>query len=307
MKKYVMAPICVALFVASCGQPGGTSDRQEDTPIFNDLSDAGAAPCENGGIATGDEVSIKGDSPLYDAPDGSRIVNEKATAALGKTHYQQVDNSERLKEVCRTQKWSKVQVIEPSWLTDVVGWVPVSALRPIERDASGTRRYVEADFMWDKDTSRHKTRLVAAVNRIARENSNCASLDPGTLSRSPSRSRPGKPVYFITCNSPDDRPFNVWFETSDADSAKSFAAIPNIDRATAVQVCEQAAKMAANNPQTVDFSRFMDVAFLTYPNGRSRLLSTFSAKNAFGVEGKFNIGCLFDGSQLIETNITENR
>jgi hypothetical protein len=308
MGTYWTGACCFILLVSGCGQSAETNDAESSkNPIFNGLSASGPEPCEHGGISTGDEVSIKGESPLYDAPDGNRVVNEKATAALGKTHYQQVDNSERLKEVCRTQKWSKVQVLEPSWLTDVVGWVPVSALRSIELDAGGARRYVAADFTWDKDTESHKARLVAAVNRIARENANCASIDPGTLAKSPSRSKAGKPVFFITCNSPKGQPFNVWFEPTDAERGKSFAAIRNIDRATAVQQCEQAARMAANNPQTVDFSRFLDVAFLTYPNGRSRLLSTFSAKNAFGVEGKFNIGCLFDGSQLIETNISEGR
>lgn len=307
MAKYGVAPCLVALIIAGCGQPAETNDSGATPPIFNGLSEAGSEPCEHGGIATGDEVSIKGEFPLYDAPNGERVINEKATAALGKTHYQQVDNSERLKEVCRTQEWSKVQVLEPSWLTDVVGWVPVSALRPIERDAGGARRYVAADFTWEKDTEPHKARLVAAVNRIARENANCASIDPGTLAKSPSRSTARRPVFFITCNSPNDQPFNVWFEPGDAESGKSFAAIRNIDRATAVQQCERAARMAANNPQTVDFSRFLDVAFLTYPNGRSRLLSTFLAKNGFGVEGKFNIGCLFEGGQLIETSISESR
>jgi len=308
MKNDWIALSCLALMVPGCDQPSENSERGRgtDAPIFSGLSEAGAKPCEHGGIATGEEVSISGESPLYDGPNGKRVVNEKATSVLGTTHYQQVDNSERLKELCRTQKWSKVQVLEPSWLTDVVGWVPVSALRAIERDAGGARRYVEADFTWEKDTSPHKARLVAAVNRIARENANCTSIDLGTLSKSPSRSKSGKPVFFITCNSPNDQPFNVWFEPGDAKSNNSFAAIPNIDRATAIQSCELAAKMAANNPQTVAFSKFLDVAFITYPNGRGRLLSTFTAKNAFGVEGKFNIGCLFEGNQLIETSLSQS-
>jgi hypothetical protein len=146
---------------------------------------------------------------------------------------------------------------------------------------------------------------VAAVNRIARENANCLTVDPGTLSKSGNRGTAQDPVFFITCKSPNDQPFNVWFEAHDATSGRSFAAIPNISRGKAVLACERAAKLAANNPQTVDFSTFMDVAFLTYPDGRSRLLSSFTAKNPFGVEGKFSIGCLFEGGELIETSISE--
>lgn len=71
--------------------------------------------------------------------------------------------------------------------------------------------------------------------------------------------------------------------------------------------CERAAKDAANNLQTVDFSRFMDVAFVPYANGNSRLISSFTAKNAFGVEGKFRIECFFEGGTMTEQNISEQR
>ena len=208
------ATCLLAALLAGCGPPAETSDAEASQLTGNKNSDVGAEPCDHGGIATGNEVSIKGDSPLYDAPNGKRIVNDKATAALGETHYQQVDNTERLREVCRTQKWSKVQVLEPSWLTDVVGWVPLTALRSIERETGGARRYVAADFTWDNHTLPYKGKLVEAVNQVARENANCVSIDPGTLAKSPSRSKAGKPVFFITCNGQEDQPFNVWFEPS---------------------------------------------------------------------------------------------
>jgi len=175
------------------------------------FSNSGVQPCEYGGFATGDEVGIKGESPVFNAPGGSRVINQKATAALGKTHYEQVDNSERLREICRTKKWSKVRVIEPTYLKHVVGWVPLSALRSINRNTRGLRQYVEADFTWRKDTSPYKARLLSAINRISRENANCARIDPGTLFKSPARSRPNKPIFFITCTSQSGGVFNVWF------------------------------------------------------------------------------------------------
>lgn len=229
MKKFLVMSTCLAFVImSSCGQPIETNktdqagdpivrelsektDKAGD-PISRDLSEEAAKGCENGGIATRDEVGIQGESPLYDKPNGERIINQKATDALGKTHYQQVDKSERLEELCRTQKWSKVQVLEPSWLTDVVGWVPNSALREIERDGGGARQYVEADFTWNSETSPEKAKLIAAVNRIARDNANCNGVNPGTLFKSLTRSKPGKPVFFVTCNGPSDQPFNVWFE-----------------------------------------------------------------------------------------------
>lgn len=300
MRGYV--GILLAISLAGCG---GTNSADDDA-IFKAVRDDGfGGACENGGIATGDIVAVSADTNLLDAPNGSRIVNEKASAVLKETYYQQVDSTETLRETCRTDKWSKIQVKEPASLNHVEGWLQNSALRLIGADAAGNRNYVEADFYWDDDTSRYRPQLVAAVNRIVRENDNCLSVDPGTLSESGSRGTAARPVYFITCNGPNDRPFNVWFERDDATSGKSFAAIRNIDRGDAVVACERAAKAAANNPQTVDFSTFMDVAYLTYPNGRSRLLSSFTAKNAFGVEGKFTIGCLFEGQELIETVVNQ--
>lgn len=260
--------------------------------------------CEGGGIVTNAEMAVSDSVDLRSEASGSsaKIVNEKATNALGETIYQQVDETERLREVCRQKDWAKVQVVEPDWLTHVSGWVPVRALRAIDRDASGKRTYVDADFMWDSDTTQFKPQLVAAVNRIVRENDRCPSVDPGTLTKSPTRSKPGQPVFFITCNG--RQPFNVWFEPEDAsDPTKSFAAIRNVDRSSAVRLCEEAAKDAAANPETVGFSRFMDLAFVPYANGNTRIISSFTASNAVGVEAKFRIECFFEGNTMTERNI----
>jgi hypothetical protein len=303
---------CISLLLSACSSPSEVdsdakaSKASDDHAIFANLKSDVPTVCEHDGIATMDTVGIIGDADVLDAPNGKRIINQKATAALHKTFYQSVDHTEVLKELCRTKGWAKVQVTEPSELAHVVGWVRTSALRQLQSDTNGARIYTEDDFSWDGKAARYKKQLTAGVNRILRENANCARVDPGTLYESGDRSKPGKPVFFITCYSGADQPFNVWFEPDDAASSKSFAAITNISRPDAIQACQQAAKVAAQNPQTVNFSTFMDVAYLSYPNGRSRLLSSFTASNAFGVKGKFNIACLFDGSQLIETNIARS-
>lgn len=307
MKAQIIAAFCgVSVIASACSQSpeeGGGSDG-----IFEAAGGKVAQTCEGGGIVTNDEFSVTGSVDLRSKPSNSavKIVNEKASSIIHTTEYQQVDYSERLKEVCRQKDWSKIQVLEPDWLTHVTGWVPVKALRAIQRDRSGTRTYVEADFSWDKDSEAFKPKLVAAVNRIVRENAHCPIVDPGTLSKSGARSRPGNPVFYVTCQS--EQPFNIWFEPSDAvDKGKSFAAIRNVDRSGAVQLCEQAAKEAANNPQTVSFSKFMDLAFVPYANGNTRIISSFRAKNAFGVESKFRIECFFEGSTMTEQNIEEDR
>lgn len=310
MKNVVVGALCsVAVVLSGCSsQPEEIAAETSGSGIFNKTVASVPETCEGGGIVTNDEVSVIGSVDLRSSPNGKsdKIVNEKASNALGTTHYQQVDNSERLKEVCRQKDWSKVQVLEPEWLTNVNGWVPVKSLRAIQRDTSGKRTFVEADFTWDDDTSPYKPKLVAAVNRIVRENDRCPTVDPATLSKSGNRGTKAKPVFYVTCQG--EQPFNVWFEPEDAaDRRKSFAAARNVGQGDAVLACEQAAKQAANNPQTVDFSRFMDVAFVPYANGNSRLISSFTAKNAFGVEGKFRIECFFEGGTMTEQNISEDR
>ena len=301
--KAVAATSLVALVLSGCG---GAGDSQKGSGIFTQTSVSVSRSCEGGGIATGDEVAVTGDIDLRAAPSGSakRVINERATEILHETYYHSVDQTERLKELCRQKNWSKVQVVEPASLNYVMGWVPVSALRSIERDASGTRNYVESDFTWDAETASYKAALVANVNKIVRENERCESVDPGTLSRSGNKGTRGKPVFFITCNTGADV-FNVWFEPGDAAAGKTFRAVQNIGQGAAVIACERAAREAANNPQTVDFSQFLDVAFVPYPNGNSRLVSSFTAKNSFGVEGKFNIECFFEGDALTERHISE--
>lgn len=300
--------------MAACSQSpeavadGNSSAGDESDGIFKGAVGKVAQTCEGSGIVTNDEFSVNGSVDLRSKPSESskKIVNEKASSILHTTEYQQVDYSERLKEVCRQKDWSKIQVLEPDWLTDVTGWVPVKALRAIQRDSTGKRTYVEADFSWDRDSDAFKPKLVAAVNRIVRENARCPTVDPGTLSKSGPRSKPGKPVFYVTCQG--EQPFNVWFEPSDAaDKGKSFSAMRNVDRGGAVQLCEQAAKEAANNPQTVSFSKFMDLAFVPYANGNTRIISSFTAKNTFGVESKFRIECFFEGSTMTERNIEEGR
>ena len=310
MNKVIVSALCsVAAVLSGCSsQQDEATAEASGSGIFNTTVASVPETCEGGGIVTNDEVSVTGSVDLRSAPSDSadKMVNEKATSAIGETVLQQVDNSERLKEICRQKDWSKVQVLEPDRLTHVNGWVPVKSLRAIQRATSGKRTFVEADFTWDDDTAPYKPKLVAAVNRIVRENDRCPTIDPGTLSKSGNRGTAAKPVFYVTCQG--EQPFNVWFEPeAAANRGKSFAAARNIGQADAVQACERAAKQAANNPQTVDFSRFMDVAFVSYANGNSRLISSFTAKNAFEVEGKFRIECFFEGGTMTEQNISERR
>ena len=282
---------------------------ESDSAIKTELNASGdiPQPCGEGGLALRDVVAVTGEQELFSSPklDAPRIKNEKASKALGRAHYHQIDYSTTVRRLCAQSEWTEVQIVTPDWLTSVRGWVPNSVLREIERSEDGTRKFVEADFFWDDDTSQFKPQIVAVVNRIARENRNCSTIDPSSVAKSPSRSKPNDPVFFVTCGTGTDV-FNVWFKPADAEGGELFLAKTPLDRNAAADACEMAAKQAATHPSTVSFSRVWDLAYIPHPSGRARVVSSFTAKNALNLELKFRIDCLFDGSTLIETNIAES-
>lgn len=169
------------------------------------------------------------------------------------------------------------------------------------------RVFVEEDFFWYEIDPQFKEQIVAVANKIIRENDNCKQLDTESSTKSPSRSKPGDPVFFFTCDSGDGLSgiFNVFFRPTDAEAVDAFAAIEPLAKSAATDACEMAAKRAANNPSTVKFSRIMDLAYLPHVSGRARVVSTFKAKNTFGLELEYRIDCSFDGASLIDTSISE--
>lgn len=265
-----------------------------------------ASSCILGDGAPGDVVAVTGDHEMHEAPDAAaaRIKNEKASAALGETHYHQIDASTTVRRLCQIGDWTEVQIVTPDWLTSVRGWVPSSALRGIETSAEGARVFVEADFYWDDDTAKAKDQIVAVVNKIARENDNCPDPDPSSVAKSADKSKPGNPVFYVTCGSGADV-FNIWFRPGDATDGTTFDAVRLLSKAAASEACEQVAKSAAAHPSTVDFSRVMDLSYFAHKNGNVRVTSSFTAKNAFDLELKYDIYCFFEGNRLVEQSITE--
>ncbi len=265
------------------------------------------AACGDGGLAIGDVVAVTGRHELRISADqgAARIKNEKASRILKSPKYHVIDNSTQVRRTCVQGDWTKIRITSPGWLTEVSGWAPSAALRVIERTETGQQLFTEPDFYWDKDTTTYKPQIITAVNRIAAENRKCTPVDPGSVAKSPSRSTPGDPVFFVTCGMGVDA-FNVWFRPGDADGDASFTAKAPLDRTAAAESCERAAHAAATHPSTVSFSRLWDLAYLPHASGRARIVSSFTAQNGFNLKLKYRISCLFDGPTLIETQISEH-
>ena len=61
--------------------------------------------------------------------NGEKLVNHKATEALGSIHYMSIDNTVTVKEECYQDGYSRIKVLFPTWLREThIGWVPSSVL-----------------------------------------------------------------------------------------------------------------------------------------------------------------------------------
>lgn len=169
-----------------------------------------------------------------------------------------------------------------------------------------TAKFTEQDFYWDKVTTPWKQTIIKGVNKVQQENPRCAKLDPSSAYVSKDKGTKKNPVFYVTCEPEGESVFNYFFSKSDVDVGSTLAAAKHIDQMRALNLCEQYAKSQSQNPQTVKFSKFWNKGVKEYPNGRTRLNSTFEASNLMGVEMKFKITCLFDEKGFIEGEVTGN-
>jgi hypothetical protein len=56
--------------------------------------------------------------------NSEKLINEKATKALGETQYCEVDYSTKVEVLETKDNWSKIKVVDPDWLSEShVGWI----------------------------------------------------------------------------------------------------------------------------------------------------------------------------------------
>ena len=238
-------------------------------------------------------------------PKSEKVINQAATQILKSTQYITIDYTVTVVEECKQRGWSRVRVTEPDWLRDShIGWVPSTVLRGQKTDGGGKIEFTEADFGWDKNTRPHKKTIVAGVNKVYRENSRCKTIDPSSAYLASGKGSPADPVFYVTCGTGAEA-FNVFFSKSEVEKGIALGATKHIDRGRAIALCESYVKSKTNHPSTFSFSRVMDLAVDEHPNGRTSVWSSFTAKNSFNLELKHNVRCIFDGSGLIEANISE--
>ena len=256
-------------------------------------------------------MSVIGSSEhtLRTAPNGNKVVNEKGTRVLGRTQYQSIiaDNSTRVQVQCVDGDWARVQITSPEWLKEHKGWVERSALwTPLK--PGEIRQFTEADIVWDKDTTKAKAVIIKAVNRLHREDPRCKDrIDLYAVEKADTESKARKkPVYSVPCGEENNQA-NVYFDAQQVDDPTPFRAPGHINHIKAVDLCEDYAKIKSSHPSTVDFSRVLDLHTYEYSDGRTLVNSTFTAKNSFGLELKFEIHCFLNEHGFVDGVITEAR
>ena len=105
----------------------GNQSRNLSTSVPQATSHKPPSDCNANTDITGEKLNVLGNEIFIREGPGSqhaKIVNEKATRALGKTHYISIDDTVTVYEECVKGDWSWIRVTTPDWLQDSHrGWV----------------------------------------------------------------------------------------------------------------------------------------------------------------------------------------
>lgn len=249
----------------------------------------------------GTEIVVRGGP----GPNHEKRINKKLSSVLGKSAPLTIASGFFVSIQCTVGEWSYVRTINPDYLASShVGWVPNDALVELDQTSLRSRAFTEEDVPWYEVTAPYKKVIVAGLNRIHAGNRNCKYISPASVDISKTLSRLGDPMFFVMCGGGKDV-HTVYFSLSDIESGKIFSTPQYIEKMRAMSLCEGSARSAANHPSTVKISRILDYRVREFPNGRTRIDTTFKARNSFNLEEKFHIRCLLDEDGLIESDISE--
>lgn len=161
-----------------------------------------------------------------------------------------------------------------------------------------------ADFIFDEKTLpvKYQDLVVKAVNKIKREDMRCRKhIEPSSTSLSGPKSKPGKPVFYVTCGEEADV-VNVFFTPEDISNGKVFKAPKPIESGKALGLCHDYVAAHASYPRSVNY--MFGMANVTASNdGTSTASDMFTARNAFGMEKEYSVSCSFDETTLTSASI----
>ncbi len=131
MRKYLIF-LCVSILAQGCFG-GGTS--QQTTNNSTSTNNVETTATETKVVAEPEPeiqiYNVNTSSDLYSEPSSksAKLINQKATQALGEVMYLSIDKSCKVKILETNGGWSKIQVTDPTWLTSThIGWVKSSVI-----------------------------------------------------------------------------------------------------------------------------------------------------------------------------------
>jgi hypothetical protein len=95
-------------------------------------------------------------SDLYSEPNeaATKLINQKATKALGEVHYLSIDKTCKVVVLDSNNNWSKIQVVEPDWLNEShIGWVETKILQhpdDVEKDLTTYEENKDYQVLYSK-------------------------------------------------------------------------------------------------------------------------------------------------------------
>ena len=195
----------------------------------------------------------------------------------------------------------------------VLGWQVITRLTASSNPPPHTTKqytaptplptYTEKDVFWHDEIKPYKAVIVAGLNKIVRENKRCKSVLSKLVLISDTRGSKDDPVFFFTCKTGNPDPvkayFNVYFSASDIELGTTFEAQIHMDRNTAIIRCERHTRGQAIDPRSVDFPA-LGAAVTQYPDGRTKVVTSFKAKNLLGNVTQHRATCLFDRNSLVD-------
>ncbi|MFD2935484.1 hypothetical protein [Spirosoma flavum] len=119
LARILLLLFCLSFFPAC--STDSKKDHVDNTNITSPVASEPVPPARK-------IVGIEGEGIIiHVGPSESspKLVNQKATEAMHKTHYCEVDYSVKVEVLETKGKWSRINVVEPDWLAAThFGWIP---------------------------------------------------------------------------------------------------------------------------------------------------------------------------------------
>ena len=178
--------------------------------------------------------------------------------------------------------------------------------RKQKKTTAAKDRYTINDIAVYGEMEKYKYEVVKMLNRLAVSHPKCRQrIARFTAGISTTSGTPDNPSFFVQCGK-GDTPEVVRFTLSDIRSGYTPKPRKNISKSKSRKICREQVYKKVTIPSSVDFSWF-NFAYSAKSNGNSIASDTFRAKNAFGMEFKYRIYCIFEGEKLLDSYVKEER